>query len=125
MYGDNWQVYTLRRFGAKASGGLDRKPRFVSGLKAIHCIAMNAWRAGEANGEFNKHIKTDYRGYRSSKEFTSNAICNLRVAEEIAKIIGREQEGALHGVSSAEANDTRVLTDETGGISMQRDHQEK
>ena len=59
-YGDNRQVFTLGGFGAKGLGGLDRKPQFLSGLNAVHCIAMNAWRAGEASGEFDRHAKTDY-----------------------------------------------------------------
>ena len=80
--GDNRQVFTLGGFGARGLGGLDRKPQFVSGLNAVHCIATNAWRAGDASGEFDRHAKADYRGYSSGKKITSKAILALKAAQD-------------------------------------------
>ena len=77
----------------------------MSGLNAVRCIATNAWRGGEASGEFNKHVKTDYRGYSSSKEFTSRAILALKAVKELSKRIGKAQEGTREAdVISTEAD---------------------
>ena len=104
------------RIWREGNGGLDRKPQFVSGLNAVRCIATNAWRAGEASGKFNKHIKTDYKGYSCSKEFTSKAIFKLKAVAELTRRIEKRQEGVTETeVKVTEADATQVTGAEGNG----------
>ena len=59
----------LAMFGCSKefSAGLRRRPAFVSGEQAIHCIAKNAYAAGKKAAE--KGTNLDYTGFKASSAF--------------------------------------------------------